>query len=69
MKTRKVRNGGTGTTVKLQDLKYFKRTAGGATTYPLAEQTAYQSDASGGSDGVTTRTVTRGIPERCKLIR
>jgi len=50
----KVKQGETGTETKVKEYKYTSRTAGSITTYPLWKVTEYRSDASGGSDGVTT---------------
>jgi RHS repeat-associated protein len=50
----KVRQGSSGTAIKLRELKYFKNTASGFDIFPIGEVTVFRSDASGGSDPATT---------------
>ncbi len=50
----KVKEGDSGTEIKISETKYFSRSDGTMTIYPVAEQTVYQSDASGGGDPATT---------------
>ena len=49
----KVKEGENGSEIKIKKLEYTSKTANGRTIYPLWKLTAYQSDASGGSDSVT----------------
>ncbi|MCD4728910.1 MAG: hypothetical protein K8R46_14725, partial [Pirellulales bacterium] len=49
----KIRQGDSCTPTKISETKYFSRTSGGATIYPVAEQIVFQSE-SGAGDPVTT---------------
>ena len=53
-KSRGVKEGSAGTLVKQLEYTYVAHTEGGETSYELASQIEYQSDASGGSDPATT---------------
>ena len=50
----KIKEGSSGSPVALSETKYFKREVGSIISYPIASQTQYQSEASGGSLPSTT---------------
>jgi len=50
----KVKQGNTGTEIKVREWQYTTRTAGGKTVYPVWKRIEYRSDSGGGSDPATT---------------
>src|SRR5690606_23766780 len=50
----KIKQGSSGTSIKLREIQYTSRTAGDVTIYPQSKTIVYQSDAGGGSDSVET---------------
>ncbi|MEZ6099347.1 MAG: hypothetical protein R3E01_10270 [Pirellulaceae bacterium] len=50
----KIKQGSSGSEIKLREYKYIKNTANSFSTYPVGEEKIYRSDASGGSDSVST---------------
>lgn len=54
LRYKKVKQGESGTEVKVMEYHYTSRTGGGKTIYPLWKQIEYRSHTSGGTDPVTT---------------
>ena len=54
MRCEKVKKGQLGAEIKLREWKYVEHADGGSKVYPVWKETVYRSDASGGSDPVTT---------------
>ncbi len=50
----KIKQGNSGTEIKISETKYFSRTVSGATIYPVAEQIVYQSESGTGNPATTS---------------